>query len=167
MTCVGDIGRTALAEAEAAAFGGTDLDVEREIDDLARRAAVVTGGSWWRTAGGPRVTVSAARSSARSSRARDERGAVAVALAAGQRDVATLAHELAHALAGVAHGHDARFRAALVDVMVVLAGPGPAAHLADALARFDLAVAVRSWPPPARAEGEGFVLLGGWNHPRG
>ena len=91
----------------------------------------------------------------------DERGAVAVALATGQRDVATLAHELAHALAGVAGGHDARFRAALVDIVVVLAGPGPAAHLADALARFDLAVAPRPWPPPACAEGEGFVLLGG------
>ena len=51
---------------------------------------------------------------------------MAVALATGQRDVATLAHELAHALAGVAGGHDARFRAALVDIVVVLAGPGPA-----------------------------------------
>jgi hypothetical protein len=160
VTCVADIGRSALTEAEAAAFGGTDLEADREIDDLARRAAAVTTGSWWRAAGAPDVTVTAARASARSSRARDDRGAVAVALAAGQQDVATLAHELAHALAGVAHGHDDRFRAALVDVTVVLAGPTAAAHLADALSRFDLAVAPRAWPPPARAEGDGFVLLG-------
>ena len=107
------------------------------------------------------MTVTAARVLGPLVAARDDRRRGGRALAAGQRDVATLAHELAHALAGVGHGHDARFRAALVDIVVVLAGPGPAAHLADALARFDLAVALRPWPPPARAEGEGFVLLGG------
>ena len=135
VTLLADIGRTALGEAEAAAFGGTDLEAEREIAELRAGPAAVTGGSWWRAAGGPPVTVTAARASARSSRAAATGAARWTgALAAGQRDVATLAHELAHALAGVGHGHDERFRAALVDVVTVVAGAPAATALTDALA---------------------------------
>ena len=160
MSCA-DRGRTALGEAEAAAFGGTDLETNRAVADLARQAAVVTSSPWWRAAGGPPVTLSAARASAHSSRARLGDRAVDVRLALGQRDIATVAHELAHALAGVGHGHDERFRAALVDVVTVVAGAPAAKALTDALGAFGLGVAVRTWPAPTRAEGEGFVVLGG------
>jgi len=161
MTSCVDRGRTALAEAEAAAFGGTDLEVERGVDELVARAAQVTSGSWWRAAGGPAVTVRPSRSSARSSHARLVQGAVDVALAPGQRDLATLVHELAHALAGVEHGHDVHFRRALVDVVAVVAGTTSARVLIDALVGFAVPIGPRPWPAPSRAEGDGFVLLGG------
>lgn len=155
----GDFGRCAFGEAEQSAFGGTELEDEVAVSELVALAGTVTTGDWWREAGGPLVRVEAARASARSSRARSGGvGPVAITLAAGQHDRATLAHELAHALAGVGRGHDGRFRAAEIDLVAVLAGPAAAARLAAACADFGLAVAARPWAPPWRCTGTGFLL---------
>jgi hypothetical protein len=154
-----DRGRAAVAEAELTAFGGTDLESERSVAELAARAAGVVSSPWWTAAGGPHVDVAAARASARSSSARGRGDRVAIRLATGQHDVASLVHELAHALAGVERGHDARFRAALVDVTAVAVGSVAAASLAAALGHLGLPVATRPWPPPIRLEGDRFVVL--------
>ena len=149
---------TAVSEAEARAFGGTDAETQRPFGDLARRAAAVTTAGWWIECGGPVVTIIRSRSSARSSRARTvaHRDGVTVALAAGQHDVATVAHELAHALAGVGHGHDARFRTAAVDVATIVITPDAGSALAAAFADFGLDRLPRPWPSPWRMAGDGF-----------
>ena len=154
-----DHGRCALGEAEQSAFGGTELETEVAVAELTALATIVTAGEWWGAAGGPAVSVATARTSARSSRARRRGlGPVVITLAAGQHDVGTLAHELGHALAGVGHGHDPWFRAAEIDLVAFLAGPATADRLATACAAFELAVAVRPWPPPWRLTGPDFLL---------
>jgi hypothetical protein len=82
-----------------------------------------------------------------------------VRLAAGQRTSGTLTHELAHALAGVAAGHDATFRAAHVDVVALVAGSEVSTDLARAYAAAGLAVGERRWPAPVRATGNGFAII--------
>jgi hypothetical protein len=156
-----DDGRTAVYAAEDAAFGGTDAEDERSIGDLVAAAAALTGGEWWHAAGGPPVRVAAARAGTASSSARTagQRAAVDVRLADAQRTLATLAHELGHALAGVDHGHDARFRAAHVDVCALLVGRDGARRLADAYGDLGVAPGRRPWPSPVRVTGEGFAVL--------
>ena len=156
-----DAERTAVGEAEEAAFGGTDAETEQPWATLVEQAAALTCSAWWASAGGPPVAVAPSRTTARSSRARSRSGdpVVAVSLAAGQRDLATLAHELAHALAGVSHGHRARFRTAEIDVVAMMVGPEAARSLAEAFDAFGLVRAERPWPPPWRLDGEGFRVL--------
>jgi len=158
-----DGGRTAVGAAELASFGGTDLDDQRSIEEVARRAADVVGGLWWRSAGGPPVIVVAARAHGRSSTARwssrpTSASCVEIRLARGQRDIATLAHELAHGLAGIEHGHDGRFRAAEIDVLTVLAGEAQGQSLAACFDSFALAIGPRTWPAPGAVVGDTFVL---------
>jgi hypothetical protein len=157
-----DEGRTAVYAAEEAAFGGTDLDGARSLDELVAAGTALVTGPWWRTAGGPDVRFAAARRDAASSSARVERavrGSVEIRLAAGQRTTATLGHELAHALAGVARGHDATFRAAHVDVCALLGGGRAASMLAAAYAEGGVAPGARRWPSPVRVIGDGFVVV--------
>lgn len=164
-----DVGRTAVSEAETAAFGGTDLETQLPLVALRARTTAVVASQWWRAVGSPPVHVVAAVATARSSSARTEGGPggrsgehrVTVRLARGQHDVVTLAHELAHARAGVQRGHDERFRIALVDVITLLAGPDPAAALTDAFVALGLGLelAGRPWPPPVRIEGETFIVV--------
>lgn len=156
-----DAGRTAVYEAEDAVFGGTFLDETRPLAELVREAAEVTTGEWWHSAGGPAVRVVAARRSATSSsaRTRPDGGSVEVRLAGSQQDLATLAHELAHALAGIEHGHDATFRAALVDVCALVADGGASGALERAYRSLGVPAGRRRWPPPVRATGAGFVVV--------
>jgi hypothetical protein len=158
-TCSHDRGREAVYAAEEAAFGGTDLDDPRPLAELRARAMTVVGGDWWAAAGGPPVDVVAARVDARSSTARGRgRGAV-IRLAEAQFDTATVAHELAHVLAGIDRGHDERFRAAHVDVVAVLSGSRAAASLAGSYRTFGLTIGPRPWPPPVRGVGGSFVIV--------
>jgi hypothetical protein len=145
--------------AEEAAFGGTSHAERRPLSDLRALARAVVDGEWWQRAGGPSVVVVAARPPARSSSARGAGSNAVVRLAAEQLDESTLAHELAHALAGIGHGHDERFRAAHVDVVTALAGSAAAAMVVDAYAAFALPVGVRPWPPPPGTAGDRFVIL--------
>jgi len=156
----GDEGRTAAYAAEDAAFGGTPLDDELPFGDLVAVARGVTTGAWWRAAGGPEVEERPARAGTTSSSARGRGpGAVEVRLAAGQLTTTTVAHELAHALAGVAHGHDATFRRAHVDVCALLAGQGAGEALATAYAQLGAPAGDRTWPSPVRVIGDGFVVV--------
>ncbi len=160
MSCRDDRGREAVYAAEEAAFGGTMLAEPRPFLELRLRAEAVVTGVWWQRAGGPPTEVVAARASAQASSARSTDPARAVVrLAGGQLDEATLAHELAHVLAGVDHGHDERFRAATVDVIALLAGSDPAEALAASYRAFGLVIGARTWPPPVRAEGDSFVIV--------
>jgi hypothetical protein len=159
-TCGDDRGRAAVYAAEEAAFGGTTLGEPRPLTVLRARAGSVVNGDWWRRAGGPPTDLVSARPSAGSSSARSgSAGRSIVRLAAGQLDELTVAHELAHLLAGVEHGHGERFRVAHVDVVAVLAGSAAAGRLAEAYRTFGLALALRTWPPPVRAEGDTFVIV--------
>jgi hypothetical protein len=155
-----DRGTAAVAAVEEAVFGGTDADVAVGREALHARVAEVVAGPWWQ-ASGPPVTVTTPRRSTRSSTARSRLGQlpVEIRLADPQLTLATVAHELAHALAGVEHGHDETFRAAHVDVAALLAGAGAAQRLAAAYAAFDLAVAARAWARPWRADGETFRIV--------
>jgi hypothetical protein len=154
-----DVGRTAAYAAEDAAFGGTDLDAERAFDDLVGLADDVTGGPWWARCGGPVVRVEPAAAGAASSSARAADGGVLVRLAAGQRTSATLTHELAHALAGIGHGHDARFRAAHVDVAALVGSAAAGRALAAAYAAGGVPAGRRRWPSPVRVIGDGFAII--------
>jgi hypothetical protein len=152
-----DVGREAAYAAEDRAFGGTDLDVVEPLDGLVAIAAALTDTDWWRSAAGPPVVLGPAR--AQSSSARRDGGAVVIRLADAQRTRATLAHELAHALAGVDHGHDATFRAAHIDVVAMLAGAAAATTLAAAYTDLGVPARRRRWPRPERVRGDGFVVL--------
>lgn len=145
--------------AELAAYGGTTLDEQVQLISLDRAMRRVVDGEWWSSAGGPAVTVRRAQSSARSSSARDALGIVEIRMAVGQLDLATLTHELAHALAGVGHDHDDLFRRANVDIVAALAGASAAGALATAYAEFGLALAARPWPAPTRGSAPGFVIV--------
>ena len=155
-----DRGRAAVAEVEDAAFGGTDTDVLVDRETLHGRIGDVVDGPWWQACGPP-VTVMTPRRSTRSSTARSRLGEVPVEirLAESQLTTATVAHELGHALAGVAHGHDEVFRVAHIDVVALLCGAKVAERLAEMYEHFELAVGARGWPPPWRADGESFRVL--------
>jgi hypothetical protein len=157
-SCPDDRGREAVYAAEEAAFGGTILAEPQPFAELQARADAIVRGVWWHRAGAPPTEVIAARASARASSARSTDPAV-IRLAASQLDEATMAHELAHVLAGIGHGHDERFRAAHVDVIALLAGSGPAEALAAGYRAFGLVIGARMWPPPVRAEGDSFVIV--------
>ena len=148
--------RSEVYAAEIAAFAGTDLEdvVGVDVVDAAIRAVVVT--SWW-PAG--EVSVRAMRSDAHSSATRcavDEGSVADVGIARPQATIATAAHELAHVLAGVTHGHDPIFRRAHLDVVDAMTNPdrvrgrGPMhrEQLSDAYAHAGLAVGERRWPAP-------------------
>ena len=157
-----DVGRTAVYAAEEAAFGGTSLDDERTLAELVAVAAELTSGDWWTSADGPAVTVVPARAGARSSCARatgHPDAPVVVTMATGQLTLATLAHELAHALAGVARGHDATFRAAHEDVVALLGGASAARAITAAYAGLGVPPGARQWPAPVRMVGDGFAVL--------
>ena len=72
----------------------------------------------------------------------------------------TLAHELAHALAGVDHGHDDRFRAAHVDVVRLLAGAAPARRASRrATPTLGVPVGAPDVAVTVRVTGDGFVIV--------
>jgi hypothetical protein len=156
---VRDLGRTEVYGCEQAAFDGTDLEDVRLFADIAAVVHRVIDGGWWP---GPSVRVEAARRGAGSSATHGPvvRGvgesSVAIRIAAAQATVATAAHELAHALAGVAHGHDAVFRRAYLDVIELITNLDPTDRrgethvhqLADAFASAGLSVGARAWPAP-------------------
>jgi hypothetical protein len=149
--------RSAVYAAEYTAFDGTDLEEKREFEELVVLLEILAGDPWWP---GPPVEIRRARRDARSSSTRCESGPgpepAVIRLASAQLTIATMAHELAHALAGVGHGHDPVFRAAYLDVITVLTNLDPQKrrhdlHVSQLASAFDasgLAVAPRRWPPP-------------------
>ena len=154
-----DTDRSAVYAAELAAFDGTDLELVVGVEPLAALVDRLTAGQWWP---GPGVVLRPARSDARSSTTRCADVGATIRLAHSQATVATAAHELAHALAGVGAGHDGRFRAAYLDVIAVITnleptdrrGPLHMDQLRIAFAADGLDVAPRSWPaPPATIAG--------------
>jgi hypothetical protein len=152
-----DRGRAAVSAAEDMAFGGTELDLALDRASADEAVAAITGGPWWISCG-PAVTLASPRGGTRSSSTRARRDHVEITLAEGQLTLATVAHELAHALAGIGHGHDAVFRAAFVDVIAVLAGPDAADDLAGSFRAMRVDPGARTWPAPYWAVGDGFVV---------
>jgi hypothetical protein len=141
-----DIGREAVYAAEIAAFEGTSHESLAEFDDLLEVARVITAASWWPH--GP-IEVAPARADAGSSTTRQRSGGrPSIRLAAPQMTAATVVHEFAHVLAGVAHGHDAVFRRAHVDLVGHTLGDEPATWLLDAYAAIGLEPGLRTWSPP-------------------
>ena len=146
MTTV-DRGRAEVYAAELAAYDGTDLEAVVAFDELVALAERVTSEAWW-PAG--RVPVRRARSDARSSATRHNARAV-IHLAGPQMTPATLIHELAHVLAGVAAGHGELFRCAHVDLASFAFGSERGHWLAATYAGAGLSVGTRRWPQPPLA----------------
>ena len=157
-----DHDRSAVYAAELAAFDGTDLESRQEFARIAELVGALTAGSWWC---GPTVDLRRARRDALSSTTRCPVAGpdpLIIRLADGQLTVATAAHELAHALAGVDRGHDATFRIAYLDVIEVITNVDPldrrhdlhVVQLASAFEAARLDVGARRWPaPPASVVG--------------
>jgi hypothetical protein len=159
-----DLGRAEVYGCELAAFDGTDLEDVRSFDEIVAVVQQLVGGGWWP---GPSVSVEAARRGAESSATHGpvttgSRGSsVLIRFAAAQATIATAAHELAHALAGVAHGHDEVYRRAYLDVVEVITNLDPTDRrgethvhqLAEAFAAARLSVGQRSWPAPPGSSG--------------
>ncbi len=156
-----DLDRAQVYAAELAAFDGTDLEEVIDVDAVLGAIRKVIAREWWP---GGHVTAKAARSDARSSSTRCgiEDGSVAsITIAEPQATIATAAHELAHALAGVTHGHDARYRRAHLDVIQVITnvdrmsgrGTVHVAQLSNAYADAGLVIGDRDWREPPAAGG--------------
>jgi hypothetical protein len=155
-----DTDRAAVYAAEIAAFDGTDLEEQLGYQAIERRLREVLEGEWWP---GGCVEVRPARSDAQSSSARcthdGEAPSTTIRLAAPQATLATAAHELAHALAGVAAGHGTAFRRAHLDVIAVLTnidltdrrGDLHVGQLTDAYMAAGLTIGDRSWPAPVHS----------------
>ncbi len=154
-----DAGRTAVLAAEEIAFGGTTLDLPVDRVTADRTIAEITAGPWWRSCGVV-VAVQRPRRGTRSSSARHRPDHVEIQLSDEQLTRATVAHELAHALATVARRHDEVFRAAYLDVVAVIGGTVCADALADAFAAMGIAAGDRRWPAPYWAEGDAFRMIG-------
>jgi len=158
MTRRADNERTALYAAELVAFDGTDLESPLGHDVIAALMRAVVTGAWWP---GPPVEIRPARADAQASSTRPcaESGTgspVVIRLADEQTTVATAAHELAHALAGVTAGHGPEFRTAYLDVVAVITNLDSTdrrrglhvEQLFDALVASDLEIGGRRWPSP-------------------
>ncbi|MGA9278284.1 hypothetical protein [Ilumatobacter sp.] len=158
-----DRDRAQVYAAELAAFDGTDLEQIVGFDAVAEAVGGVVADPWWP---GLTPTVRSMRSDAMSSGTRcsvsgPDRAAVEIAIAAPQATIATGAHELAHVLAGVGHGHDATFRRAHLDVVGVITnlerptgrGTLHIDQLQKAYEAVGLAPGERSWPEPPRLGG--------------
>jgi hypothetical protein len=153
-----DLGREAVYAAELVAFEGTSYESLAPFTELVARAAAVTASEWWPH--GP-VEVVPARVDARSSSTRQRAGdRPVVRLAAPQMTPATLVHELAHVLAGVAAGHGPLFRRAHVDLVGHVFGDLEAGWLLDAYAAMGLEPGRRVWAAPTvrRAAGSPVAL---------
>lgn len=161
----------ALYAAEIDAFDGTDLETKLAFGALQQLAHRLVATPWWP---GPPVEITRTRRDARSSSARclDTAGetgerVVRIRLAEPQWTRATVAHELAHALAGPDAGHGERYRAAYVDVVAVLTNLDPTDrrrghHVEQLRSAFDahgLAVGARRWPAPPAESTTGAIAL--------
>lgn len=151
-----DSDRSQVYAAELAAFDGTDLETVAGFDAIRHAIDAVLAGEWWP---GQSVTVKSSREDAHSSVTRCATGDGAIPeirIAPPQATIATGAHELAHALAGVGRGHDAVFRRAHVDVMQVMTnlnrldgrGRVHVDQLEQAYSDVGLVVGERAWPAP-------------------
>ncbi|MEO6571819.1 MAG: hypothetical protein ABIO83_09745 [Ilumatobacteraceae bacterium] len=151
-----DMGRAAVYAAEIAAFEGTSYESITPFPELLGLASLITNAGWWPYGS---IRVVPARSDAGSSSAR-QRGTdtPVIRLASPQTTPATLVHEFAHVLAGVARGHDRVFRRAHVDLTGFLFGEVEATWLLDAYATVALAPGLRVWPAPPVRRGTGGPL---------
>lgn len=139
-----DEGRAAVYAAEIAAFEGTSYEALVPFETLVALGATITTAAWWPH--GP-IEIRKARAGAGSSSARQRSGdAPVVRLAEPQMTTATLVHELAHVLAGVAAGHGPTFRRAHVDLTACAFGEAEAGWLLDAYASMGLEPGRRTWP---------------------
>jgi hypothetical protein len=142
-----DRGRQAVYAAEIAAFDGTSYERRTDLESLQALARQITGAPWWPR--GP-IAVMAARADAGSSATYWRSGSSpSIRLAAPQMTPATLTHEMAHALAGVANGHGPAFRRAHTDLARFVFGPEPAGWLVDAYQAMGLSLGDRQWQPPS------------------
>jgi hypothetical protein len=145
----GDNGRAAVYAAEISAFEGTTYEALAPFDELRAMARVITDAPWWPHG---HIETVRTRAGAGSSSAR-QRGTdrPVVRLAAPQMTPATLVHEFAHVLAGVARGHGPAFRRAHLDLAGFLFGDIEAQWLLDAYISMGLGPGHRTWlRPPIR-----------------
>lgn len=129
------------------------------VVDLAR---LVNADRWWVDNGVP-FTVSPARRESLHSSAFVAGDVARIRLSIHQEDAATLAHELAHLLAGRhdgGTGHGPLFRAAQLDTVTLVCGTKTAARLGRAYADAALPWSLRCWQDPTGRFDRG--LYGHW-----
>jgi hypothetical protein len=153
-----DHGRAAVYAAEIAAFDGTSYESVTPFDLMRDLGRLVTAAAWWPHGD---IEIVPARPDAASSSARQRgSGPPVVRLAAPQMTPATVLHEFAHVLAGLAAGHGPIFRRAHVDLVGYAFGEEPATWLVDAYRGMGLEPGVRRWlAPPIRRETGGPLAL--------
>lgn len=125
-------------------------------------AGLVNQDPWW-VRNGVAFTVSPARRESQHSSAFLAGEVARIRLSVHQEDAATLAHELAHLLAGRHDpnaGHGPLFRAAELDTVTLVCGTTAAARLGRAFDDADLTVAARRWQDPTGAFDRG--IYGRW-----
>lgn len=145
-----------MYSAEVAAFDGTTAERVTAFDEITSLAASVMTASWWPRG---RIDIVRRRADARSSvTCQDGARDPIIRLAPAQLTPATIAHELAHVLAGVVHGHDGVFRRAHVDVVGWALGPHAAGWLETAYAGHRLDLGERDWPAPPVAPSAAIAL---------
>jgi hypothetical protein len=145
MTAI-DRGRSSVYAAEIAAFEGTSYEVTIPFDELLVLGRSITDATWW--TGGETEIVPARVDASSSSTRQCVGGAPVIRLAAPQMTPATVLHELAHVLAGLAAGHGPAFRRAHLDLVGFAFGAEPADWLAESYDAMGLALGERSWPTP-------------------
>jgi len=145
-----DDARSEVYAAELSATAGTSLEATCTLDELRAAATRIIRSPWWPVGD---IAVVAARADAHSSCARYREGRIEVRLAAGQMDMATLIHEMAHALAGLDAGHGALFRRAHIDIASAAIGAQAATWVERAYRAADLDIADRCWPQPSAVGG--------------
>lgn len=161
MTASADRERAQVYAAELAAFDGTDLEAVVGFEVVVDAVRSVVGARWWPH---DEITVREMRSDAKSSVTRcagDGEVTIDIGIAGPQATIATGAHELAHALAGVGHGHDDVFRRAHLDVVQAITnrdrltaqGAVHVEQLARAYEAAGLTVGKRTWTPPPKLGG--------------
>jgi hypothetical protein len=142
-----DRGREAVYAAEVAAFDGTSYERCTDLGALQGLAREITGAAWW--SGGPIAVIAARRDASSSATYWPDGSSPVIRLAATQMTPATLTHEMAHALAGVANGHGPAFRRAHTDLVNFVFGTEPAGWLVDAYQAMGLTLGDRQWQPPS------------------
>ena len=140
--------RQKVYDAEDAAFLDTSY-----AERLGRRGCTwlldrMVATPWWSAAAGPSPALRPARADSTRSTTVVAGDRAEVRIGPGMDQPHVLSHELAHLVASPAAGHGPLFRAAHLDVALVLLGSHGAGRLAAGYARGHLPVAERGWPPP-------------------
>ncbi|HET8930432.1 MAG TPA: hypothetical protein VFN21_07235 [Acidimicrobiales bacterium] len=160
-----DAMRSAVYAVEHSVFAETLFSDPVGAAGMLDLAGLVADSGWWQR-NGTTFEIAPTRREAQHSSATAEPaggGPAQIRISVHQEDAATLAHELAHLLAG-SHGatppHGPTFIAAELDVVSLVCGTIAARRMSRAFSEAGIAASARTWEPPDPLEDRG--LFGCW-----